>query len=75
MRAKLFGLQWQEDSQKAITILEDSKRPFDFVDIGDTSSALMDAVTVLSGKSTLPQLHSEGVSYVGYESIQRYCGS
>jgi hypothetical protein len=75
MRAKLFGLSWLSDSQKAITILEDSKRPYDFVDVGDIASPIMDAVTVLSGKSDLPQLHFEGVTYVGLKSIQAYCGS
>jgi hypothetical protein len=73
MRDKLFGLQWQADTQKAITILEDSKKIYDFVDIGDTGSALMDAVVTLSGNTELPQLYSEGVTYVGIESVQAYC--
>ena len=73
MRAKLFGLKWQSDTKKAITMLEDSKRPYDYIDIGDTGSPLMDAVVVLSGKTELPQLHSEGVVFVGFKSVQAYC--
>jgi hypothetical protein len=69
----MFGLQWQTDTKKAITMLEDSKAPYDFIDVGDTGSAIMDAMVVLSGKTELPQLYSQGVTYVGLKSIQSYC--
>ena len=69
----MFGLQWQSDTTKAITLLEDSKRPYDFIDIGDPGSSMMDAMVVLSGETELPQLYSEGVAYVGLKSIQEYC--
>ena len=69
----MFGLQWQSGTTNAITMLEDSKRPYDFIDIGDTGSSTMDAMVVLSGETELPQLFSEGVAYVGLKSIQEYC--
>ena len=75
MRAKIFGTRWHTDTQKALTMLEDSKQPFDFIDVGDTSSAMMDAMVALSGKTTFPQLHAKGVTYVGLESVQRYLDS
>ena len=73
MRAKIFGLQWQSSTSNAITMLEDYRRPYDFIDIGDTGSSTMDAMVVLSGETELPQLFSEGVAYVGLKSIQEYC--
>lgn len=73
MRAKVFGLKWQGETKKALMLLDDAKIPYDFVDVGDTASALMRAVSALGKSSSLPQLHAEGVSYSGIESIREYC--
>lgn len=73
MRAKVFGLKWQTETKKALVLLDDLKIPYEFIDVVDTSSALMTAVRALGKSADLPQLHAEGVSYSGIESIRQYC--
>lgn len=73
MRAKVFGLKWQTDTKKVLGILDDMKMPYEFIDVVDTSSALMTAVRSLGKSADLPQLHTAGVSYSGIESIRKYC--
>jgi len=75
MLIKLWGLSWQSQTKAVISMLEDARIRFDFVDVEDSDSPRMEQIMVLTGEKELPQLFVEGVAYIGKQEIRRYIGA
>jgi hypothetical protein len=75
MLVKLWGLSWQSQTKSVISILEDARISFDFIDVEDMDSPRMEQILALTGDKELPQLFVEGVAYIGKQEIRRYIGA
>ena len=75
MGIKLLGLPWSKATKKAITMLNDAKVSFEFVDLEETNSSRMEMMVALTGRTELPQMFVNGVCYVGNQQIREYIGS
>ena len=75
MSRVLFGKRGQHESDKLETILRDANIPYFFTDLGHSQSMMREAVEVLSNSTETPVMVDEGVTYIGFESIRKYCGT
>lgn len=74
MEAVLFGVKNQPDTNRALTILSDTKAMYRFVDLKSTTSSTAVALSTMTKSFKLPILADEGVMFIGLESIRRHCG-
>ena len=75
MGIKLFGLPWSKATKKAILLLNDSGLKHEFVNLEETNSRKMEMLVALTGRTEIPQMFVDRVSYVGNEQISGYIGS
>lgn len=75
MKVKLWGMFWQSQTKDAISMLEDAKVKFEFIDVEDVDSIKMEQILALSGDKKLPQLFVNGNLYAGRAQIREYIKS
>ena len=75
MGVKLMGLPWSKATKKAVVILNDAKIQYQFVNLEETNSRKMEMLVALTGRTELPQMFVDGVSYIGVEQISGYIGA
>jgi len=75
MGVKLIGLPWSKATKKAILLLNDAGIGHDFINLEETNSRKMEMMVALTGRTEIPQMFVDGVSYVGNEQISGYIRS
>ena len=71
MPNKLFIEEWQRQSKRAISILNDAKVKFDIVDISDSFFG-SEILKGLTGEHRVPVLFADGIEYGGLDGIRRF---
>ena len=71
MPNKLFIEEWQRQSKRAVSILNDAKVKFEIIDVSDSFFA-RDILRGLTGEHRVPVLFANGIEYGGLEGVRRF---